>query len=128
MSEHEKPPETPPASREGDDGALRGRPGRRTVAERTQAVLELLGGKATVDQVARRYGVRAETVEAWRADALAGIGDALRRGDGRSARELELERENAVLKDALTTQTMKAEILDRALKLRPHPTRPARSR
>jgi len=126
MDETTKPaPEPPP--REPDDTA-RGRPGRRTVGERKQAVLELLGGKATVDQLARRYGVRAETIEGWRADALDGIADALRRGDGRSARELELERENANLKDALATQTMKAEILERAAKLRPHPTRPGRSR
>ncbi|MFM2163520.1 MAG: hypothetical protein RLZZ383_3032 [Pseudomonadota bacterium] len=41
-----------------------------------------------MDRVARRYGVRAETVEAWRAEALAGIGDALRRGaDGHAAGE-----------------------------------------
>lgn len=126
MDETTKPaPEQPP--REHDDNA-RGRPGRRTVGERTQAVLELLGGKATVDQLARRYGVRAETIEGWRADALEGIGEALRRGDGRSPRELALERENSHLKDALATQTMKAEMLERAAKLRPRPTKPARSR
>jgi len=33
---------------------VRGRPGRRTVEERRRAVLELLGGKATVDQVSPR--------------------------------------------------------------------------
>ena len=36
--------------------ARRGRPGRRTAAERKQAVLQLLAGKATLDQLARRFG------------------------------------------------------------------------
>ena len=44
------------------DGALRGRPGRRTGDERTRAVLELLSGKATVDQLALRFGVQSETI------------------------------------------------------------------
>lgn len=42
---------------------VRGRPGRRTVEERPRAVLELLGGKATVGQVAMRFGVLPQTVE-----------------------------------------------------------------
>jgi transposase-like protein len=33
---------------------VRARPGRRTVEERQQAVLELMAGKATVDQIERR--------------------------------------------------------------------------
>jgi transposase-like protein len=61
------------------DADVRARPGRRSVEERQQAVLELLGGKATVDQVARRLGVLASTVEDWREDALGGIAEALRR-------------------------------------------------
>jgi hypothetical protein len=36
--------------------AVCGSPGRRSVAERTEAVLELLSGKATVDQLTRRFG------------------------------------------------------------------------
>src|SRR3990170_6338777 len=58
----------PPASAE----AARGRPGRRTAEERRTAVLELLGGKATVDQLARRFGGLPSTIEGWRADALEG--------------------------------------------------------
>lgn len=38
-------------------------PGRRTVEERQQAVLELFAGKATVDQSARRLSVHASTIE-----------------------------------------------------------------
>ncbi len=46
--------------------ASRSRPGRRTNEERKAAVLELLGGKASVDLIAQRYGVLPETVEGWR--------------------------------------------------------------
>ena len=59
--------------REVVEGAQRGRPGRRSVEERTQAALGLLEGKATVDQLARRFGVRGETIEGWRDDAMGGI-------------------------------------------------------
>jgi hypothetical protein len=44
--------------REVVEGAQWGRPGRRSVEDRTQAVLELLAGKATVDQLARRQPLR----------------------------------------------------------------------
>ena len=43
---------------------VRGRPGRRSAEDRRRAVLELLGGKATVDQVAVRFGVLPQTVNA----------------------------------------------------------------
>ena len=69
------------------ESVVRGRPGRRTVEERQQAVLDLLAGKASVDQLARRLGVLPVTVEGWRQDALAGVADALRRGSGKTARE-----------------------------------------
>lgn len=110
------------------DGVTRGRPGRRSVEDRTNAVLELLAGKATVDQLARRYGVKPETVEGWREEALEGVQAALRQGTSKSDRERELERENDVLKDALTRSTMQVELLQRAMKIEPRPTRPARSR
>jgi transposase-like protein len=42
------------------------------VDDRTEAILELLSGKATVEQLALRFGVHAETVEKWREVALAG--------------------------------------------------------
>jgi transposase-like protein len=75
MSDNEQTEE-----RQEVDGGQRGRPGRRSVQDRKDAVLQLLAGKATVDQLARQYGVRPETVEGWRADALAGVEEALRLG------------------------------------------------
>lgn len=56
----------------------RGRPGRRSVDERTGAIVELLSGKATVDQVAFRFGVHPKTVEKWREVALEGIEQSMR--------------------------------------------------
>jgi transposase-like protein len=110
---------------EGD--VVRGRPGRRSAEERQQAVLDLLSGKASVDQLARRYGVKPETIEGWRDEGIAALGDALRRGVSKTSRETELERENKLLKDALTRQTMKSELLERALEARP-PSWPGKSR
>lgn len=49
---------------------VRGRPGRRSAADREEAVLELMSGKASVDQLARRFGVQPETIERWRTEAL----------------------------------------------------------
>jgi hypothetical protein len=51
------------AERQDLDGAVRGRPGRPAVEDRTEAVLALLAGKASVDQLAMRDGVRKETIE-----------------------------------------------------------------
>jgi transposase-like protein len=111
-----------------DDGdVVRGRPGRRSVEDRQSAVLELLAGKATVDQLARRYGVKPETIEGWRQEALVAIESAFRRGTGKSPREAELERENKLVKDALTRQIMKTELIERALEMRP-PTLPGKFR
>jgi transposase-like protein len=106
------------------------RPGRRTVEERQQAVLELLAGKATVDQIARRLGVLASTVEGWRQDALGGITEALRRGSGKTPRELELERENKQLREVVTTTAIQKALLEQALDIEreKRPTGPARSR
>ncbi len=57
-----------PAGQGGANGetpeAGRSRPGRRSAADRTQAVLELLSGKATVEQLSRRFGVQPRP---WRA-------------------------------------------------------------
>jgi transposase-like protein len=101
--------------RSEQDGGQRGRPGRRSVQDRHNAVLEVLQGKATVDQVARRLGVRPETVVGWREAALEGMTAALQRGDGPSARERELELENGTLRDALTRSAMQVELLQREL-------------
>jgi transposase-like protein len=92
------------------EAVVRGRPGRRSVEDRQQAVLELLSGKASVDQLARRLGVLPTTVEGWRADALAGVADALRRGSAKSERERELEREVAQLRHVVTETTIEKEL------------------
>jgi transposase-like protein len=104
---------------EGSPDARRGRPGRRSVDERTQAVLDLFAGKATVDQLARRFGVQASTVERWREQALGGVEEALRQGSGKSRRELELERERDSLEKAFTHLAIKHELVERALRERP---------
>jgi transposase-like protein len=114
---------------EAPEPEVRARPGRRTAEERQQAVLELMGGKATVDQIARRLGVHASTVEGWRQDALAGMGEALRRGSGQTARELELEKENRQLRHVVTQSAIKAALLEQALEIerQKRPTGPVRS-
>jgi transposase-like protein len=107
---------------------VRGRPGRRSAEDRRKAVLELLGGKATVDQVAMRFGVLPQTVEGWRDDALAGIDAALRQGATKSAREAELEEEVEVLRETALNATMQVTLLQKAMGIKPRPSRPARSR
>lgn len=110
---------------------VRGRPGRRTVAERREAVLALLSGKASVDQIARKYGVLSETVEKWREQAVAGIEEVLLRGDAATPRERALEREVAELKKAMATLAVDHALAMQAVKEwkeASRPTRPARSR
>lgn len=103
----------------------RGRPGRRSAEERTRAVLELLAGKATADQLALRFGVQAETIERWRAQALEGIEGALREGTVESVRERELVRQVRDLEKTVTSLAIQRELLQRAIAERP--TRPGRS-
>lgn len=110
----------------GDPGG-RGRPGRRTGEERMQAVLQLLAGKATVDQLARRFGVQASTIEHWREEALGAVERAMRQGTSRSPEELELERKYNALQKAFTDMAIKQELVERALAARPsRPGRPSR--
>ncbi len=104
---------------ESSDAAARGRPGRRSTEERTQAVLQLLGGKASIDQIALRFGVQGETVERWREQALAGIEVALRSGQTISTRERELEVQLQTLEKAFTNLAIKHELVERALRERP---------
>jgi transposase-like protein len=78
--------------------------------------MQLMSGKASVDQIATRLGVLPATVEGWREDALAGMGEALRRGNARSPREQELEREVKQLRDALTETAIGKALLEQALK------------
>ena len=127
------PPSQIPAGAEASETAApteRARPGRRTVEERQQAVLELFAGKATVDQIARRLGVHAATVEGWRQDALGGVEQALRRGSGKTAAELELERKHRDLEKVVTTLSIQKCLLENALETEraKRPIEPARSR
>jgi transposase-like protein len=132
MQTTEGPPhpggELPPEVRDGADA--RARPGRRTTQERLDAVLELFSGKATVDQIGRRLGVHAATVEGWRQDGLTGVGEALRRGSGKSPRELELERENRDLRAVVTQTAIQKCLLEQALEAerQRRPIVPVRSR
>ncbi len=98
-----------------EQSVVRGRPGRRTVEERQQAVLEFFGGEASVDQLARRLGVAPATVEGWRHDALAGVAEALRRGTGKTERERVVERENAQRRRVVTETAIEKELLKQAL-------------
>jgi transposase-like protein len=79
-------------------------------------VLELLSGKASVDQVAKRLGVLPATVEGWREEAVAAMAEAMRRGNAKSARELELERENKQLREVVTETAIAKALLEQALK------------
>jgi transposase-like protein len=108
---------------------VRGRPGRRSAADREEAVLELMSGLASVDQLARKFGVKPETIEGWRAEAVEGMREAMRRGTGRSEREAELERENRLLRETVTDSAIAQALLKRALEeeRKNRPTVPARS-
>lgn len=115
----------------GEAAGARGRPGRRSAAERRDAVLQILSGKASIDQVAHRLGVRPETVEGWRDLAVQGIEGVLAVGDTASARERELERENQQLRDALADVSVKYAVAKKGIeewKRTARPSKPARSR
>lgn len=92
-------------------------------------MLELMSGKASVDQLARRFGVQPDTIEGWRAEALEGVREAMRRGTGRSEREAALERENRLLRETVTDGAIAQALLKRALEeeRKARPTPPARS-
>jgi transposase-like protein len=111
------------------ESVVRGGPGRRTVEERQQAVLDLFAGKASVDQLARRLGVLPATVEGWRQDALAGVAEALRRGSGKTDRERELERTVERLRHVVTETAIEKELWKAAAEKerQSRPTGPGRS-
>lgn len=94
--------------------------------ERTEAVLALLAGKASIDDIARRYGVLPCTVEGWREAALSGVETALRQGTGKSPRVVELEKECRQLRAVVSDLSIRAALMERALK--EVPSRPVRSR
>lgn len=104
---------------EGAIDARRGRPGRRSVDERTSAVLALMAGKASVDQLARQFGVHPSTIEKWRQLALEGVSGALRQGSGKTTEHLELERRYKQLERAFTDVAIKKELLENFLNQRP---------
>jgi transposase-like protein len=112
-------------SKDLDDEVRRGRPGRRSGKDRTEAVLALLAGKMSIDALAKQFGVSAATIESWRATALEGIEASMRRGDGPSARERMLEREVDSLKEALTDTSIQLALIKQAIKNRENGSRPS---
>ena len=112
------------SSKDLEDEVRRGRPGRRSGKERTEAVLALLAGKKSVDALAKQFGVSIATIESWRATALEGIEASMRRGEGPSARERMLEREVDSLKEALTDTSIQLALIKQAIKNRENGARP----
>jgi len=109
----------------------RGRPGRRSATERREAVMALLSGKSSADQLARQYGVHADTVLGWRDAAVSAIEEAMVTGGGDSSRERALEREVTQLRSALAQATLERAIAMQGVeewKRASRPSRPARSR
>jgi transposase-like protein len=84
--EKKRSEEAVPSAGPGVEAETRGRPGKRSIEEKQQAVLDVLSGKATIAQVAKRLCVLPETVESWKQDALAGMAGAFRRGRRRAKR------------------------------------------
>lgn len=120
--------QTSSTSVENGEGVTRGKPGRRSVAERTQAVLDLLSGRSSVDQLAKRYGVLPATVTAWRDGAIGGIEAALRQGDGGSPRERELEHRVTELEETLKEVSLKYALASRGVEEWKSTARPTRRR
>lgn len=119
----------PKRTEQDDADVRRGRPGRRSAKERLEAVLALIGGKKSVDTLAKQFGVSSATIEAWRDRALEGIEASLRSGHEPSHRERSLERENASLKEALTDTSIQLALIKQAIKNREQhrPSQPPRS-
>jgi transposase-like protein len=111
---------------EQESEARRGRPGRRSAKDRTEAVLALIAGKKNIDALSRQFGVSAATIESWRTAALEGIASAMRSGSEPSQRERALERENESLKEALTDPSIQLALIKQAIKNREnhHPSLP----
>ena len=110
---------------------VRGRPGRRSTSERREAVMSILAGKASVDQVAKQYGVHVATVQGWRDAAVMAVEQAMTLGTGSSPRERELEREVDQLRSALAQATLERAIAMQGVeewKRASRPSQPARSR
>lgn len=82
------------------------------------AVIDLLSGRASVDEVAGRF-------ESAERDLLAGISGTLAPADASTSRERRLEEENRLLRDALLREaTLRAELLrERRIPVAPAPRR-----
>ncbi|MDW8250565.1 MAG: transposase [Myxococcales bacterium] len=126
--EKNKTNEVPVPDAAAEEG-MRGRPGKRSVEEKRQAVLDVLSGKATVAQVAKRLCVLPETVEGWRSDAIASMEAAFRQAPGATEEDRKLAAENAQLKRVVVKLEMQKELLENALETERNkrPTRPGRS-
>jgi len=93
--------------------------------------MSILAGKATVDQVAKQYGVHVATVQGWRDAAVMAVEQAMTLGTGSSPRERELEREVDQLRSALAQATLERAIAMQGVeewKRASRPSQPARSR
>jgi transposase-like protein len=121
--------EAVPSAGPGVEAETRGRPGKRSIEEKRQAVLDILSGKATVAQIAKRLCVLPETVESWKEDALAAMAGAFRQGPTQSDEDKKLATENAQLKRVVVKLEMQKELLENALEMERNkrPTRPGRS-
>jgi transposase len=82
-------------------------------------VLEILSGRVSIHEVGQHFGVREETVDGWLEDARAGILVCMRQGSGKTAREMELEKELKNLKSAFTKMAIQNELIKNAMEQRP---------
>jgi transposase-like protein len=113
---------------EGAGVGRRVRPGRRSTPEKLEAVKAILSGKASVDAVAQKFGVKAETVAQWRDQALSALEDAMGTNEQGTPRERELERENKRLQKALADLAVERTLLGQALEEWKKQSRPSRPR
>jgi transposase-like protein len=93
--------------------------------------MSILAGKASVDQVAKQYGVHVATVQGWRDAAVMAVEQAMMLGTGSSPRERELEREVDQLRSALAQATLERAIAMQGVeewKRASRPSQPARPR
>ncbi len=77
-------------------------------------MLDILKGKASVEQVARRLGVTTDTVERWQETAVAGVEAALTL-DGPSPRERALDRRVKELEEQLADVSVKYALAQRGV-------------
>ena len=128
MSDNKKT--DPPSIETEGEAFVRGRPGRRSAAERREAVMSVLSGKASIDMVAKQYGVLPSTVEGWREAAVLAIEQAMAQGTS-TPKERELSAKVEELEVALKRISVDFALAMNGVeewKKTARPTRPARSR